>query len=477
MKTEKLVFLIFACFGLLFGCNNDEMPGDDLAGINLKKASAPAIFMVEPSGSDDTPAFMQAFDDAKAAGPGSVVQLVEGEYHLGFIEIRDFYGTFMGAGKGKSIITAMNNLNLDSLITKGLFPALMKFVGGDVKVCHFTIRTPEGRISVGGPGYGHVSALLCFTAYNPEYESLNESRSAKAMVDNVCLKGQKVEDGGIGYNYKYNAYFGLLACADYMGWPNNTVPRQKVDITVTNSEFDTFCYALVLQSLKNSKFVIGEKNSGNTFRNSDQAGGFWEGRDNELIMTGNTFNVPPYSWGFDADDYPWYPYLKNEIPVKPSLINISDNVFNLEHAEYAMLLRNRRTYTNPGDIPIAFQVKNNQFNMTDGYEWGILCYVTDGAVLRNNKFSGHGDLALYIINRSKNGLVLGNNFSTATLETGVAYLASNTQNWTFVGGDFTDKVIDLGVNNVFTGMNVSTADEPLGRSISEKLVPMNHMMK
>ena len=477
MKTLVKLLFFMAVTSLVAGCNIDDELSDQNNDLILKNASIVPVFVVEPNGTDDTENLKSAFADAQAAGPGSVVQLTEGEYHLGFIEIRDFCGTLKGAGKEKSIITAMNNLDLDPLLAKGLFPALMKFVGGDVTVCHLTIRTPPGRISVGGPGYGHVSALLCFTAFNPDYESLNESRSAKAMVDNICLKSQKVDDGGIGYVYKYNGYFGLLACADYIAGANNTVPRQKVDITITNSEFDTFCYGIVIQALKNSKVVIGENNRGNTFSNIDKGGGVWECRDIEFLATGNTFNVPPNSWGFDLDDYPWYSYLKTENPEKPSLFNVIDNVFNLNHAEYALYLRNRRTNTNPGDIPMAFQIKNNQFNMTHGYEWGILSYFTDGAVLRNNKFSGNGDLALYLVNKSKNGLVLGNNFSTAILETGVAYLSSSTQNWTFVGGDFTDKVVNLGVNNVFTGMNVSTADVPLGRSISEKLVPMNHMMK
>jgi hypothetical protein len=268
-----------------------------------------------------------------------------------------------------------------------------------------------------------------------------------------------------------------MVCADYFGWANNTVPRQKIDITVTNTEFDTFCYGIVIQALKNSIVVVGEKNRGNTFSNIDQAGGVWECRDSEFLVTGNTFNIPPYSYGLDLDDYPWYPYLKIENPEKQSLFNVIDNVFNLNHAEYALYLRNRRTYTNPGDIPVAFQVRNNQFNMTDGYEWGIASLFTDGMVIRNNKFSGHGDLALYIANLSKNGLFLGNNFSTAKLETGVAYLNPTIQNWTFVGGNFSEKVIDLGVNNVFTGMNVSDSDRPLGRLISEKIVPVNHLMK
>jgi hypothetical protein len=85
--------------------------------------------------------------------------------------------------------------------------------------------------------------------------------------------------------------------------------------------------------------------------------------------------------------------------------------------------------------------------------------------------------ALYLVNYSQGGLVLGNNFSTAEFENGVAYLNESTSDWTFVGGNFKDKVTDLGTNNVFTGMNVSTSDVPLGQSVSEKIVPMNHLME
>jgi hypothetical protein len=471
------MFLICTCCGFLFSCSEFGMPDDDLADLELKKASVPAVFLVEPSGGDDTPALMQAFEDAKVAGPGSVVQLCEGEYHLGFIEIRDFCGSLKGAGKGKTIITAMDNLDIDPLFARGVFPALIKFVGGEVMICHFTIQTPPGRISVGGPGWGHITSLFNFSANNADYEPFSDERSITVGIDHVCMKGQRVEEGGYPYyNYRYNCGFAIWTGGDFRLWEDDPVPRQKIDIAITNCEFNTFSYGFVIQDIKNSKITIGEKNKGNTFNNLDRSGGLWEGRDNEFVAEGNTVNVQPFSWGFVVDDYPYYPYLKDEPPTKKSLINIKDNVFNLDHADIGLYLRNIRNYYFE-DISMAIQVKNNQFNMTDGYEWAIGSLYTDGMVIRNNKFNGHGDLALWLVNYSKNGLALGNNFSTASFETGVAYLTETTQNWTFVGGNFKDKVIDLGVNNVFTGMNVSTADEPLGRSISEKLVPMNHLMK
>lgn len=481
MKTLIKLLFLMAVISLVAGCNKDDELWDQNNDLILKNASIVPVFVVEPNGTDDTENLKNAFDDAKAAGPGSVVQLIEGEYHIGFIEIRDFCGTLKGAGKGKSIITAMNNLDLDPLLAKGLFPALVKFVGGEVTVCHLTIRTPAGRISVGGPGYGHVSALLCFTAFNPDYESLNESRSAKAMVDNICLKSQKVDDGGIGYVYKYNGYFGLLACADYISGANNTVPRQKVDITITNSEFDTFCYGIVIQALKNSKVEVGGKNRGNTFNNIDQGGGVWECRDIEFLATGNTFNVPPNSWGFDADDYPWYGYLKNENPEKPSLIFFSDNVFNLDQANYGMFFRNYRRKTNPEEMPVLFNAKNNQFTFKDGLSKGIVCNRTKDVVIRNNKFSGYGFIGVQANSPgdayNENGLLIGNNFVNFEGVNSSVNLNSKTRNWTLVGGDLGETVINNGVNNIITGFNNQTSDEPLGQTIEDNLEEMRvHMI-
>ena len=478
MRTEKLVFLVFVCFGLLLGCNQFEMPDDDLANLDLKKVAKAAVFMVEPSGGDDTPAFIQAFEDAKNAGPGSIVQLCEGEFHLGFIEIRDFYGTLKGAGKGKTIITPISDLDMDPLLDRSLYPDLIKFVGGDVMISHLSMQTPPGRISVGGTETGHILSLLSFSANNADFEPLNENRSINVVVDNVCLIGQRLSEGGWkGPVYSYNCAYALRTAGDFRRWSGAPIPRQKVNMRITNSEFDTFAYGLVLEDIKKSKIVVGEKNRGNTFSNLDWAGGVWNGQENEVLTAGNTFNIPESSSGFIADDYPWYVYLKDEIPNKPSLFDFSNNIFNLSQANYGLYLMNRRTEINPGDIPVAFLVRNNQFNMTDGYGKAVGSFYSDGMVIRNNKFCGHGDTGLYLASYSKNGLVLGNNFSIAMFETTVAYLSEETSNWTFVGGNFKDKVINLGVNNVFTGMNVSTSDEPLGRSISEKIVPMNHLMK
>jgi hypothetical protein len=477
MKTLKMLSFILACVCIFSTCNKDEIIViEEDQAIDLKAGPAGEVFIVTPSGADDTPAILQAFDNAKAAGPGSVVQLCQGEYFLGLLEIRDFYGSFIGAGKNKTYITAMNNLDAQALWDQNLPHDLIKFVGGDVNLSHFTIQTPPGTLTITGPAAGHIRTLMNFSANNAQYEPGNEERSINVVIDNVAVKGQYLE-GGFGFYYNtYNCAYGLRAGWDTRSGPANSVPREKIDIKITNSDFDTFIYGLVIEGLKNSKVIVGEKNKGNVFNNLEQSGGVYESRKMNILVEGNTFNVPELCWGFDHTDYPYYGILMYEPETETTLCNIQFNVFNLTYADYGIYLRNQRHFQFPEEMPVAYQIRNNQFNMTDGWPWGIVTQVTKNMVIRNNKFRGYGYQALYLTLFSEGGLVLGNNFSTAQFSSAAIYLHTNTSNWTVVGGNIKDRVINLGVNNVITGMNVNTSEGPLGQRISEKLVPMNQLM-
>ena len=478
MKTKDLIFVILGCMAcLMMGCSEFEMTDNVMENAQLKSASATPLFIVEPGGGDDTPAIMQAFNDAKAAGPGSMVQLVEGEYHLGFIEIRDFYGSFCGAGKDMTIITAMDNLGAQALIAQGQYPQLMKFVGGDVHISDFTLRTPEGAIS--DMPNGHIQCLMGFSAYNAIYELGNEERSINAVIDNVSLHGQFLETGMGFYKYTYNCLHAVRAGWDFTGYA--ALPREHINIKITNCDFNTFCYGMVLEAMKDSEVIVGEKNNGNTINNCEQGGGVWESRRMNILVEGNTFNVPELSWGFDVVDYPYYEnygILKYEPETETTICNVNSNVFNLATSDYGLYLRNQRHFVYPGEMATAFQVKNNTFNMSNpGYDWGILAQVTEGAVIRNNQFKGQGQLGVYLQLYASNGLILGNNFSAVELGYGSILLDSNTWDWTVVGGgDNQELVVNLGTNNIITGVNVSTSDIPLGRSVSEKISEMNSLM-
>ena len=71
----------------------------------------------------------KAFVDAIDAGYGAVVQLTEGEFYIDLIEVREFHGSLIGAGKGKTIISTIANLSVDEFIDKNLDVVLINFVG------------------------------------------------------------------------------------------------------------------------------------------------------------------------------------------------------------------------------------------------------------------------------------------------------------------------------------------------------------
>ena len=212
-----------------------------------------------------------------------MVLMEEGEYHLGFLEVRDFVGSFKGAGKDKTIITVMNHMNGQAVLDKNLLPDLLKFVGGNVQMSHFTLQTPEGKLTDTGLPAGNIKCLVALTAGNATYEFNNEERSIKAVIDQVRFKGHELE-GGPGYTKGHNCNMGLRAGYDCLSGSAGSVSRAKIDVKVTNSDFETFVYALTLEGTKNGRLIVGEKNSGNTFSDNDQCGGFWESRDRKSVV-------------------------------------------------------------------------------------------------------------------------------------------------------------------------------------------------
>jgi len=481
MKTLKILMLLIGLAGMMFSCSKSDPAGFDLPDFSGKNPGALSltdggVFIVEPSGSDDTPAILQAFLDAKAAGPGSVVQLLEGEYHLGLLEVRD--GSLRGAGKDKTIITAIGDIDIDKIWARHLWVDLVKFVGGDVKLSHFTMQTPPGALSIGGPGTGHIASLLNFSTFNAVYEPGNENRSINVVIDNVSFKGQLL-DGGPGYVFHYNCLLAVRTGNDFYSpynWQGDKVPRQKIDFKITNCDFETFVYGLGLECIKNGRVTIGEKNNGNIFRNLDQCGGVWEFVDSEINIEGNTFNTIASGYGLDLMDNSFYPsLLKDEPPTRATLFNVQNNVFNIDHSNYGLAIQNWRRTRYPGDIPFAILLHDNQFNMTDA-SYVIKIWKTKGMVIRNNKFSGHGNTGIYLSTYNLDGLALGNNISTAEFSKCAVYLGKSTQNWTIVGGNTKGNVINEGIDNIITGINVSASDTSLGERILETLPPMNHLM-
>jgi hypothetical protein len=485
MKT-LIRFLFMAAFtSLLFACSEQEIGVDVLDETRLKAASPTAVFVVYPNGGDDTPAILEAFDDAKVAGPGSVVQLVEGTYHLNFIEIREFKGSFNGAGKGKTVITTVPDLSVDAMISLKINTVLIRFVGGDVCMSNMTVMTPPGPLSTGAESF--IDALAGFSARTYQYTSMNDY--INVIVDNVEFNGHWEN-----INHGLKAEFGVRANVKVTGgWP-----LSPMNISVTNSSFDGFNYfGALIQHLNGGKIIAGTKNCGNIFHNNSAKGsipfetggggslGLWSNVNVEISVAGNTFLIPGGTrWGIEIFSSPVPARLAQVLQTKVTVCNIEHNVYNITGGVGGVSINDRRRFFYPEELPLVVHVKNNTFNLVNDAFAGISSCNMKGMVIRNNKFEGNGHYGVRVIGPivassgqtplppNDNGLMLGNNFRNSIFSVASVLLDERTNNWTIVGGNLGETLIDMtnGTgNHLITGMNVNTSDVPLGQTISDNL--------
>jgi hypothetical protein len=108
--------------------------------------AGPQTFVVAPSNADDTAALQQAFDDAAAAGPGSVVKLTAGKFYTNEIVVDEFDGCFKGAGMDRTVIDTLRGLDpalagvgmaMDpesGMVPLAGWTSLIAFVRSDVRV-------------------------------------------------------------------------------------------------------------------------------------------------------------------------------------------------------------------------------------------------------------------------------------------------------------------------------------------------------
>jgi hypothetical protein len=114
-----------------------------LALLAAPALASPKTIIVKPSGSDDTAAIQAAFNAAVKAGPGSIVQLSAGQFYINTVFVKDFRGTFQGAGEGKTVIDTVGTLPVNTAIEP--WPFIIGFQGGSVSVCgmSFNITAPS----------------------------------------------------------------------------------------------------------------------------------------------------------------------------------------------------------------------------------------------------------------------------------------------------------------------------------------------
>ncbi len=466
---KKIIwFLCTLLLTLMYTCSLEEGLVPDPAGENALKAAHGAVITVDPSGGDDTQALIEAFAWAKGQGPGSSVQLSEGEFHIGLIQVDYFYGTFAGAGKGKTVIIPLTELDCGTLLGANLTPTLLKFFGGDIKVEKMSFRNPEGQ-PCEQCEENWAGDLWCFLGFF-DWASGNvpPNNQIKAAVDQVEFSSNPNEPSGYT---RYGVMMAVMSCGDF-GWGEN-LPYSNSNVTITNCDFKDLSNAYQNLGIESGKLVF----TNNTISGVDQAIWLQDNIGGTSLVSGNEFNIPSGGTGVIINNLQWgiFTYkLSNGCQYE-----ISGNKFFMNESWAAMdITDGRKFYMDYPDNnnSLLLMVKNNLFDMQNTSFTGIWNYLSQDAVIRNNKFTGQATGASLYAFFTFNCLMLGNNFSNMfNTEFDIVMLGSNN---TVIGGNHKDtKVLDLGEYNVITGVTVKEGEDPVGQTIKDNYLIMRENMK
>jgi len=245
-------------------------------------------FTVMPTGSDDTANIQCAFDEAVAAGPGATVELIEGTYHTAQIVVRDFVGSFRGAGMNKTVV--QNLLKYEVNVTEDDFfnrepsevlkwPTIFAFVDHiddpndpdndnvlNVSVSDMTIRAmgdpndsnPDNRPTDGWSIFGLP------TLYELAHAIVVLGTETHVVAKRMLVEGQEAN----GTLYGYNLINGIYPQGDFGGTPG--IPM-KGSFIVSHSTFRNLASGVPFGSVTNYRARFRHNTFENVFTGVDVA--------------------------------------------------------------------------------------------------------------------------------------------------------------------------------------------------------------
>ncbi len=450
MKTMKFILFLMMLMLIAACSKNGLIPGDSSQpnGENalLKNGHIGEVFTVLPNGTDDTSPLLMAFDAAKLAGPGSVVQLVEGVYNIGFTEIRDFHGYFRGAGKDKTKVQNMDNLpSVDPIYANNMFEMLISFVGGDVHISKMTFTTRDGNICPSDM-FGVLYVLMGLSDYTALY--IPPKRFIKAVVEDVDFIGGFVNPVN-AFGTDHNVWMPLLVGANF-SYPTSTSPFSSADVTIRSCRFDHVGIGPDVWGLDEKSTLIIEEN---TIKNSLYDLFIGANLGLKAYIRNNQFINSPM--GTYIDDNDWGLFSSQSLK-KRSEFYISGNYCQSPAGATSLFMNDyRRTIYPDEGLPQLFNVRNNIFSTQEG---GIAINSSNNsdAKIWDNKFLGTGADGVVIDGDqatntyAENINLIGNNFFSANYSEACVYLGPFSRNCKVVGIS-KDKVVDEGVNNSVIG--------------------------
>ena len=440
------------------------------------RMASSAVFSVSPNGVDDTDNILEAFADAKAAGAGSVVQLEEGEFIIGMIEIREFNGFFKGMGKDKTTITNLPDLPCEEAFLDNVLPALVKFVGGNMVISDFTFRIQDGDPcaygEINASIYGDLTSVLSLNDYSALH--VPAERSINATVDHVDFIAGYDEGNGT-YGTLGNVALTLFSGMDVF-LTDGYEPLSVGNVSVTNCTFKDGLTGPDFFGFDEKSEIIIEDN---TISGGSQQIFIGAMYGSKVYIRNNHLKESTWADIYLADnEYPEWFYT-DAVSVVPTQFFVEGNTIESIEEGVSLYLSNYlRTLDPAQENPARFYIKSNEIELAAGGT-GILGWYNIGSRIIDNRFTGTGSVGILLDGDAASDTyatavkVLGNDFSGAELADATVLLTEMTTACQ-VSGAKSEYVVDNGVDNKVTGAKVKQKALKINPAL-HKIKPKPHL--
>ena len=423
-----------------------------VAGLLAASLAVPAVVVAKPGTAvrvvppgnlpDDTAAIQTALDWCVTQGPGCTVQLQAGTYHISQLVTYNFRGTFKGAGKDRTTIEALPNLQIDPGAPDGecqpnlvtcRWMTLIMFVDGTIGVSDLAIDIPATGGTASTEGF--LFDALRFMG----------QRRTDVSVDRIAVQGRHDET-----RFGFNLVNGILYTGEL---PRSSAPMDfymlSGSLTVRNSTFTTMFDGVGQDGfVRSSRVTIGgSPSAGNRF--ADVLAGI----DLETAE-GSTFDVS-YNVSSAAWDSMWVvPWAPEFVPSSPSHYLIHDNTF-LTSPDADEWAQGILLWDDPDNPWIQAKIWHNTIQLGAPLGEGIDATYTTDTEIRGNTITGAGEYAAIALWGATRGAVIANEVSGLTTDPDVGFAQiyldpESADNHVVCGGPGVT-VLDEGTGNKVTG--------------------------
>lgn len=440
MKKKIFYFAIFMMSVLvtIFSCQKEEWTTATDSLLDEQTALTPdsrclegQVFLVEPTGVDDTENLQAAFDSAVALGTPSTVQLIEGEYYLGPLVIEDFNGIFEGAGKDLTTIHSAPDLEIgewsftNAPTPSSPWPVLLTFSGGDIsmKDMSFQIQEEQPIFSTFGNWAGYeFYAIVLITG-----------EAANSTVENVGFEGVELEGGFLGYNVGNS----LLIQGNF------TTPWIVSGThNIHSCSFYKVAVGAAVGLLGDVNLVIGGSASkGNIFDNVYIGVEIADFSNSTVEVSYNQLSNVAFE---GLRSMQGYFYESAGYAPEASHITLKRNTLEIDGEAWGVLLSDL-CYRNEGPPLMKVDLVYNTINIANEQR-GIYSYGLCQANIQYNILRGYADFGMYL-SYTGHSRIANNNFDNFDATSADILLMPTAHDNRVVCGKYDAEVLDLGTDN------------------------------